>query len=204
MQGTIGFMFAVGSMGSLLGVLLYQNILKDYPFRYLLLWSQLLSCFSGMLDLILVLRLNLKFGMPDFFFVVIDESMSQLISRLKFMPLLVLSSKLCPPGIEGTFFALLMSIENLGSLTSSWAGGLLLHLLSVTRTDFGNLAVAILIRNLMRLLPLTLLWLVPKSDPNSTILPACMLMEKDSIDNVDAEVVEGIELVSLVDHIQSH
>lgn len=200
-QGTIGFMFAVGSMGSLLGVLLYQNILKDYPFRGLLLWSQLLSCFSGMLDLILVLRLNLKFGMPDFFFVVIDESMSQLINRLKFMPLLVLSSKLCPPGIEGTFFALLMSIENFGSLTSSWVGGLLLHLLSVTRTDFGNLAVAILIRNIMRLLPLTLLWLVPKSDPNSTILPADMLMEKEGKDSVDAEV-EDIELVSLVDRIQ--
>lgn len=65
-----------------------------YPFHRLLLWSQLLSCFSGMLDLILVLRLSLKFSMRAFFFVVNDEGVSQLINRLKFMPLLVLSSKL--------------------------------------------------------------------------------------------------------------
>ena len=202
MQGTIGFMYAVGAAGSLLGVLLYQNILKDYPFRGLLLWSQLLSSFSGMLDLILVLRLNLKFGMPDFFFVVIDESVSQMIGRLKWMPLLVLSSKLCPPGIEGTFFALLMSIDNFGMLTSSWGGGLLLHMLSVTRTDFGKLGAAILIRNIMRLLPLVLLYLVPKSDPNSAVLPDNLLMESEIIkDSADAEV-EDIELVSLVGRIQ--
>ncbi|KAJ6833060.1 putative folate-biopterin transporter 2 [Iris pallida] len=114
-QGTVGFIFSIGSVGSLLGVILYQHVLKDHPFRGLLFWSQLLSSFSGMLDLILVLRLNLKIGMPDYFFVVIDEGVSQMIGRLKWMPLLVLSSKLCPPGIEGTFFALLMSIDNFGT-----------------------------------------------------------------------------------------
>lgn len=199
-QGTIGFMFAVGAAGSLLGVLLYQNILKDYPFRFLLLWSQLLSCFSGMLDLILVLRLNLKFGMPDFLFVVIDESVSQLIGRLKWMPMLVLSSKLCPPGVEGTFFALLMSIDNFGSLTSSWGGGLLLHMLNVTRTDYKNLGAAILIRNVMRLLPLTLLFLVPRSDPNSAIIPGDVFVENECKNAANTEA-EDIELVSLVDRI---
>ncbi|KAF4379742.1 hypothetical protein F8388_023759 [Cannabis sativa] len=58
------------------------NVLKDYPFRDLLFWTQLLYGFSGMLDLVLVLRLNLKFGIPDYFFVVIDESLSQMIGRL--------------------------------------------------------------------------------------------------------------------------
>lgn len=197
-QEAIGFIFSVGSVGSLLGVLLYQNVLKDYPFRGLLFWSQLLSSLSGMLDLILVLRLNLKFGMPDYFFVVIAECVSQMVVRLKWMPLLVLSSKLCPLGIEGTFFALLMSIDNAGLLTSSWAGGLLLHMLKVTRAEFSNLWAAILIRNIMRALPLSLLFLVPTSDPNSTILPADMLAGND---NMEAHEAEGddIELVSLVD-----
>ncbi|KAG1364400.1 General alpha-glucoside permease [Cocos nucifera] len=198
MQGTIGFIFSVGSVGSLLGVLLYQNVLKDYPFRGLLFWSQLLSSLSGMLDLILVFRLNLKVGMPDFFFVVIDDCVSQMVGQLKWMPLLVLSSKLCPLGIEGTFFALLMSIENAGVLTSSWAGGLLLHMLKVTRAEFSNLWVAVLIRNIMRALPLALLCLVPKSDLSSTILPAYMLTGNDKMEAHEAEV-NDIELVSLVD-----
>lgn len=200
MQETIGFIYSIGSVGSLLGVLLYQNILKDYNFRGLLFWSQLISAFAGMLDLVLVLRLNLKFGLPDYLFAVIDESVTQLIGRLKWMPLLVLSTKLCPSGIEGTFFALLMSIDNFGLLTSSWGGGLLLHLLKVTRTEFDNLWAAILIRNIIRVAPLVLLFLIPASDQNSTILPADMLNGNDNGEALEEDMREmnDIELVSLV------
>ncbi|KAG0472306.1 hypothetical protein HPP92_016852 [Vanilla planifolia] len=147
-----------------------------------------------MLDLILVLRINLKLGMPDYFFVVVDECVSQMIGRIKWLPLLVLSSKLCPSGIEGTFFALLMSIDNLGLLSASWGGGLLLHIFNVTRREFGKLWVVILIRSLMRLLPLVLLFLVPGSDHNSSILPAETLEENGGIENTK-EV--DVELASL-------
>ncbi|KAF8392987.1 hypothetical protein HHK36_021228 [Tetracentron sinense] len=193
----IGFIFSIGSVGSLVGVLLYQNFLKDYPFRNLLFWTQLLFGVSGMLDLMMVLRLNLKFGIPDYFFVVIDSGVSQMIGRLKWMPLLVLSSKLCPSGIEGTFFALLMSIDNFGILSSTWIGGLLLHILKVTRTQFDNLWLAILIRNILRVVPLCLLYLVPRSDPTSSILPTEMLKTKDG---AKLDESEKIELVSLVSH----
>lgn len=193
-QGFIGFIFAVGSVGSLVGVILYQNILKDHTFRSVLCSSQLLLSLSGMLDLILVLRLNLKIGIPDYYFAVIDEGISKMINRIKWMPLLVLSSKLCPPGIEGTFFALLMSIDNIGVLSGSWIGGLLLHLLRITRTEFKNLWAAILIRNVMRLLPLALLFLVPRSDPNSNILPTDLLALDD---DAEARQVENVELTSL-------
>ncbi|CAN6179013.1 unnamed protein product [Urochloa humidicola] len=193
-EGFIGFMFAVGSVGSLVGVILYQNILKDHPFRSLLFTSQLLLSLSGMLDLILVLRLNLKMGIPDYYFAAIDEGVSKMINRVKWMPLLVLSSKLCPTGIEGTFYALLMSIDNIGGLTGSWAGGLLLHLLRITRTEFKNLWAAIMIRNVMRLLPLALLFLVSNSDPNSTLLPSDLLNEDE---DGEGNQVENIELTSL-------
>uniref|UniRef100_A0A5B7A6W8 Putative folate-biopterin transporter 2 n=1 Tax=Davidia involucrata TaxID=16924 RepID=A0A5B7A6W8_DAVIN len=196
-QESVGFIFSVGSVGSLLGAILYQYGLKDHPFKDLLFWTQLLYGLSGMLDLMLVLRLNLKFGVPDYFFVVIDESVSQMIGRLKWMPLLVLSSKLCPPGIEGTFFALLMSIDNVGILSSSWGGGFLLHILKVTRTQFDKLWLAILIRNILRVTPLSLLFLVPRSDPNSSILPAEMVSTKEGTETPDTE---NIELVSLVNN----
>ncbi|XP_047966896.1 probable folate-biopterin transporter 2 isoform X1 [Salvia hispanica] len=193
----IGYIMAIGSVGSLLGAILYQYGLKDYPFRDLLFWAQILSCLSGMLDLALVLRWNLWLGVPDFVFVVVDASVSQMIGRFKWMPLLVLSSKMCPPGIEGTFFALLMSIDNAGLLTSSWLGGLLLHVLNVTRTEFGNMWLAILIRNVLRIAPLFLLFLVPRTDPSSSIL-------SDDVDNMKEAVEaredpDNVELVALVD-----
>ncbi|KAM3270592.1 putative folate-biopterin transporter 2 isoform X1 [Capsicum chacoense] len=198
----IGYISAVASIGALLGAILYQYGLKDHSFRDLLFWTQLLFGLSGMLDLVLVLRLNLKFGIPDYFFMVMDASVSQMVGRLKWMPLLVLSSKLCPPGIEGTFFALLMSIDNTGLLTSTWGGGLLLHVFKITRTKFHNLWLAILIRNILRITPLSLLFLVPRSDPNSSILPDEMSDSKETIDT-PATQNENIELVALVHNMDT-
>ncbi|KAG1363719.1 putative folate-biopterin transporter 2 [Cocos nucifera] len=142
--------------------------------------------FTGILDLILVLRLNLRFGMPDRLFAVLDESVSQMIGRIRWMPLLVLSSKLCPCGIEGTFFALLMSIDHAGMLTSSWGGGFLLQVLKVSRSEFSNLWVAILIRSLLRVVPLALLYLVPKSNQHSIIIPVDAFMKKEIPEALEA------------------
>lgn len=191
----VGSIYSIGALGSLFGVLLYQNTLKNRPFRDLLFWTQLLYGASGMLDLILVLRLNLKFHIPDFLFIVIDEGISHMIGRLKWMPLLVLSSKLCPPGVEGTFFALLMSIDQVGMLTASWAGGVVLHSLGVTRTEFHNLWIAVLFRNVLRILPLFLLFLVPRTDPSSPILPPEMSKTKK---DPEILVTENLELNPLL------
>ncbi|XP_061346898.1 probable folate-biopterin transporter 2 [Gastrolobium bilobum] len=195
-QENIGLIFSVSSVGSLLGAILYQYALKDYAFRDLLFWTQLLYGLSGMLDQILVLRWNLKFGVPDYFFVVIAESIAQMTNRLKWMPMLVLSSKLCPAGIEGTFFALLMSIDNVGLLSASWGGGFVLHILKITRTRFDNLWLAILIRNIIRITPLCLLFLVPRADPNSSILPSERMNSKVAIDTSETKNVELMSLVS--------
>ncbi|CAD5332630.1 unnamed protein product [Arabidopsis thaliana] len=197
-QETVGFILSIGSIGSILAATLYQLVLKDHPFRGLCLWTQLLFALSGMLDLILVLRLNLKFGLPDYLFIVVDEIVSQMIGRLKWMPLLVLTSKLCPHGIEGTFFALLMSIDNAGLMTSSWLGGIMLHVLKVTRTEFGNLWLAVLVRNVMRLLPLCFLFLVPKGDQNTFKLPDEIMGEDSDEEKDEKEGTRNLELASLV------
>lgn len=198
MQEVVGSIFSVGAMGSLFGVLLYQNFLKNHPFRDILFWAQLLHGVSGLLDLVLVLRINLKLGMPDYFFVVVDEAVSRMIGRIKWMPFLVLSSKLCPSGIEGTFFALIMSIDHIGLLSSAWSGGLVLHMLNVTRTQFDNLWIAIVIRSLLRLIPIGFLFLIPRSDPNLSILPSEMLRTKRGNDVLEPENIEMATLVNSI------
>ncbi|CAA0404695.1 unnamed protein product [Arabidopsis thaliana] len=191
-QETVGFILSIGSIGSILGVLLYNLRLKDHPFRKLFLWTQLLFALSGMFDLILVLRLNLKFGLPDYLFIVVDGIVSKMIIRLTWMVIFVLNTKLCPHGIEGTFFALLMSIDNLGVLISSGLGGILLHVLKVTRTEFGNLWLAVLVRNVMRLLPICFLFLVPQGDQNTFKLPA-EIMGEDSEEEETRNFIEPVD-----------
>ncbi|XP_020080569.1 probable folate-biopterin transporter 6 [Ananas comosus] len=174
-QEFVGIIFAIGAMASMIGVLIYHKLLRDLPFRNLLFHAQLLYGASGMLDLVFVLRWNLFLGIPDYFFVVLEECCSKIIMKIRWIPMIVLSSKLCPLGIEGTFFALLMCIDSLGLLTAKTGGGIVLHALNVTRTDFENLWLAVLIRNLLRLSSLGLIFLVPRASQADVLLPPDIL-----------------------------
>ncbi|KAI4380997.1 hypothetical protein MLD38_007117 [Melastoma candidum] len=171
-QEFMGMIYAIGAFASIVGVLIYQKTLKNRPFRSLLFWAQLLYGLSGMLDLVFVLRWNLALGIPDSFFVITEECVSRIVSRIRWMPMIVLSTRLCPSGIEGTFFALLMCIDSLGFLSSKWGGGMVLHAMHVTRNDFRNLWLVILIRNLLRLSTLGLIFLIPRADQYEALVAA--------------------------------
>ncbi|KAI3713784.1 hypothetical protein L1987_72370 [Smallanthus sonchifolius] len=159
----VGIVHAIGALASIVGVLIYHKLLKDYPFRKLLLFVQLVYGLSGFLDLMFILRWNLALGLPDYLFVVMEECVSRVVTRVRWMPMIVLSTSLCPIGIEGTFFALLMSIDSFGSLSSKWGGAIILHVFHVTRTDFENLWFVILVRNLLRIATLGFIFLVPNA-----------------------------------------
>lgn len=182
-------------MASIVGVVIYQKALKNYPFRNLIFAAQLLYGLSGMLDIIFILRWNLVLGIPDSFFVISEECVSRIVSRVRWMPMIVLSTRLCPLGIEGTFFALLMCIDSLGSLSSKWGGGIVLHLLNVTRTDFRNLWLVILIRNVLRLGTLSLIFLIPKADQMDDFIPADILGINLAANSVDDDGDDGLQLV---------
>lgn len=184
--------YAIGAVGSIIGVLIYHKALKDYPFRKLLFYAQLLYAISGMLDLLFVLRWNLALGIPDYFFVVIEETATRISSKIRWMPMLVLSTQLCPLGIEGTFFALLMCIDSFGSLLSKSLGGVVLHLVHVTRSDFTNLWLAVLLRNLLRFATLALIFLVPKADQFERLHSS---EGKKTTGNVDEESLELVPMI---------
>ncbi|CAH1414602.1 unnamed protein product [Lactuca virosa] len=195
-QEAIGFISSIGSVGSLFGAILYQHSLKTHPIRNVLFWAQLFLSLSGMLDLVLILRLNLKLGIPDMLFAIINESVFQLVQNLKWLTFYVITSKLCPSDIEGTFFALVMSIDNLGNSSSEWLGGSLLCYLNVTSTQFDKLWQAILIRNVMRIAPLCFLCLVPNGGEDS---------ESGSSNLQDNEALEprNVELTPLIANASS-
>jgi len=194
-QEFVGVIYAIGAVASLIGVLIYHKALKDYAFRDLVFYAQLLYGVSGVLDLIFILRWNLVIGIPDYFFVVIEESATRITGKIRWIPMLVLSTRLCPLGIEGTFFALLMCIDSIGALCSRWGGGVLLRLLHVTRTDFTNLWLAVLIRDMLRFAILALVFLLPKTGQYDELLPSDV-----SENNISHEVdEENLELVPIND-----
>ncbi|MFM1841975.1 MAG: integral rane protein, partial [Cyanobacteriota bacterium] len=165
----LGRVRLVTSVAGLVGVGIYQKFLKTLPFRVIFGWSTVLSSALGMTTLILVTHANRAIGIDDHWFSLGDSVILTVIGQITFMPILVLSARICPPGIEATFFALLMSVMNLSGVMSFELGSWLTHILGVTETEFKNLALLVLITNLSTLLPLPFLGLLPKGDPQDDI-----------------------------------
>jgi len=159
------------SLASLAGIWAYRNYLQDVPVKTTLGWCSVASAALGMTQLLLVTHANRALGIPDDWFTFGDDLVLTVLGQLAFMPLLVLAASLCPPGVEGTLFALLMSIFNGAGILGSELGALLTEALGVSpnadgQTDFTNLGLLVFICNLSSLLPLFALdWLDEAGPP---------------------------------------
>ena len=150
----------VTAVSSLLGVWLYNQYLKRVPIKDVLLWTSIASVPLGLTQLLLISHYNRELGIPDGAFVLGDDVVLSILGEMAFLPTLVLAARLCPPGVEAVLFATLMSIYNGASTVGTEVGAALTKFLSVTETDFSNLALLTIICNISSLLPLVFIgWL---------------------------------------------
>ena len=161
----LGRVRLVTSCASLIGIFLFQRYLKTVPFRQILGWSTVIAAALGMTTLLLVTHANRALGIDDRWFSLGDSLILTVVGQITWMPVLVLSARLCPKGVEATLFALLMSIWNLSGLLSHELGALLTAWLGVTESNFDKLWLLVIITNLSTLLPLPFLGWLPSGDP---------------------------------------
>ncbi|MEM6610874.1 MAG: folate/biopterin family MFS transporter [Cyanobacteria bacterium P01_C01_bin.72] len=163
----LGRVRLVTSFASLVGIFLFQKYLKTLPFRQILGWSTVIAAVLGMTTLLLVTHTNRALGIDDRWFSLGDSLILTVVGQITWMPVLVLSARLCPKGVEATLFALLMSIWNLSGLLSHELGALLTAWLGVTENNFDQLWLLVIITNLSTLLPLPFLGWLPSGDPQA-------------------------------------
>jgi folate/biopterin transporter len=156
----LGRVRLVSSIAALLGVWMFHRFFKSVPFRTIFGWTTVLSAALGMTMLLLVTHTNRLIGIDDYWFSLGDSLILTVMGQIAYMPVLVLAARLCPPGVEATLFALLMSVTNLAALFSYESGAWLMHGLGITEIDFNRLWILVVITNLSTLLPLPFLsWL---------------------------------------------
>ncbi|RLN93325.1 hypothetical protein BBJ28_00002101 [Nothophytophthora sp. Chile5] len=165
----LGTVSAFGFVFLLLGTLLYNAFFKDVSFRRIFLLAQLSLAAVSLLDVVLVTRANLDMGIPDKAFVLGDAVIADVISRLKTMPVMVLCAKLCPKGVEGTLFALLMSISNFSRSVSEFWGALVCAWLGIAKDQYELLWLAIVLRSVLKVVPIFFLFLIPATDPQDLV-----------------------------------
>jgi folate/biopterin transporter len=164
----LGRVRLITSLASLLGVWLFQRFFRTIPFRTIFTWSTILSAVLGMTTLLLVTHANRAIGIDDHWFSLGDSLILTVMGQIAYMPVLILAARLCPPGVEATLFALLMSVSNLASLLSYEFGAVLTHWFGVTEDNFNHLWLLVVVTNLSTLLPLPLINWLPASH-NQTI-----------------------------------
>ncbi len=161
----LGRIRLVTSLASLVGIFVFQQYLKEVPFRKILAWTTVIASVLGMTTLLLVTHVNRDLGISDRVFSLGDSLILTVMGQITWMPVLVLSARLCPKGVEATLFALLMSVWNLSGLLSNELGALLTSALGITETNFDRLWLLVIITNLSTLLPLPFLGWLPAKDP---------------------------------------
>jgi folate/biopterin transporter len=184
----LGRVRLVTSLAALAGTWIFQRFLKTVSFRLILGWSTVISALLGLTTLVLVTHVNRSWGISDQWFSLGDNLILTVMGQIAFMPVLVLAAKLCPPGVEATLFALLMSIVNVAGLVSYESGALLTHWFGITETEFHNLALLIVLTNLASLLPLPFIrWLPAMSglDGDSGIVPIATELDPTSAKHLD-------------------
>ncbi len=126
---------------------------------------------AGMLDWILVKRLNLRVGISDKAFVLGDEALVPILRRFSAMPFFVLAAKVCPERCEATLFALLMALSNFGGDVGSYIGVGVLKAFHVHRGDYSRLPNVVLVKTMCRFIPVFLIpLLIPDASPADEIL----------------------------------
>lgn len=165
----LGTVSAFGFMFLMAGTMVYNACFKNMPFRRIFFIAQLSLAIVSLLDIVLVTRANLNVGIPDKAFVLGDAVIADVISRLKTMPVMVLCAKLCPKGIEGTLFALLMSISNFSRSASEVWGALVCRWLGIAKDEYDMLWLAIIVRSALKVVPIFFLFLIPAADPQEIV-----------------------------------
>lgn len=166
----LGRVRLVTSGASLMGVWIFQRFLKSVSFRTIFAWSTVISSALGMTMLLLVTHTNRALGIDDHWFSLGDTLILTVMGQIAYMPVLVLAARLCPPGVEATLFAVLMSVSNLANMVSYEFGAIIMHWLGITETNFELLWLLVIITNLSTLLPLPFISWLPANDPQSDLL----------------------------------
>ena len=150
-----GALDVMGYVVSILGTWVYKKWLTKVPFRTIFGCSLFISFLLENTLLLLVFHTNRQIGIPDYVFAFLERVVITLVGQFITMPMVVLGAQLCPPGVEGSLYALLMSITNIGDVVANEWGSLLTNMFGVTGTNFANLWKLMLLCHAFDLVPLT-------------------------------------------------
>ena len=126
------------------GVLVFKKFFLKTSLRTIYVWTTVIPVTFSVLQLLLIFRINLEWGISDFAFSMGDNVIAQLVGSILFLPVCILFASLCPDGSEGCVYAMLTSFSNVAMLVASSLSNIVSHIWDVSnatlkRNDYGGL-----------------------------------------------------------------
>ncbi|KAG5189126.1 Biopterin transport-related protein BT1 [Tribonema minus] len=162
----LGLIGIVGSLFSSCGLIAYKRCFMGTGWRTIYRVTTTLTCFFSVVQLLLIFRVNQRFGVGDLAFALGDDALAEFVSAIQFLPVCQMYISMCPEGTEGTTYAILTTLSNVAGAVSFSIGTLLTHLWDVSNEafaagQFGGMWRLTLLTSLIQPLPLVLMGYLP-------------------------------------------
>ena len=160
---------ALGSAGSIVGTFVFGSLLAESSLRRTFAGVHIALALVGVADATLALRWNVAWGIDDKYFAGLDQFMYWLGYQCKMLPIYSLATRICPPGVEATMIAVVLSLKDLGYTFATYYGAFLTSWAGIEEnecglTPFDNLWMLYSWRILCRLMPVVAVVLVPTEE----------------------------------------
>jgi MFS family permease len=163
----IGIVSIAGSIMAWLGIMTYERFFFASNWRIVYFWCTTLASTIALGQLILVFGWNQRLGIPDIWFSMGDDVLVEFVIAVQFLPMCIMYLGLCPPGSEGTTYAMLTTWSNLaGSLAFDISTALTVvwdvSSETIAAGNYDGVWKLTLLCGLVGPMPLVLLGLIPK------------------------------------------
>ena len=167
------FSVIAGAIAGWIGVVLFQAWMRDWSFRKVFWLTTAIRVCGSIFDITIAKRWNRNVGMSDkAMYMFGDAIIYSIVYQMDFMPSVVLTSKVCPKGLESTIYALLAGMQNMGQNVSQSLGAYMITAMGVRTQcsategnpcdcDFENLPALLFICHMfLPLLTIPLTWVL--------------------------------------------
>ena len=156
----------------LLAAGIYQLSLSRLKYRKVLIITTCFVGLSGLVDLLIVLRVNTSIGIPDKLFYLVGESvLESFVNMLYWIPTSIVISKVCPLGIESATFAFLAGLSNFAGMIAEMLGAVIFEAAGVSKCNFDNLWWLVLCFHMISpvIIGVPAIWLIPDAHQNQVL-----------------------------------
>ncbi|CEM16026.1 unnamed protein product [Vitrella brassicaformis CCMP3155] len=144
------FAHIVSTFGCMLGLFFFHSFIRNWRMRKAFWATTIIKTAACSLDIFILLRWNVRVGIPDkVAFIFGDAMLPSIVWLMEYMPGQLLVSKLAPPDMESTTFAILEGFRMFGSTVSRAVGVYVINQAGIKTTppgcDFSALPLLVVI-----------------------------------------------------------